>query len=1450
MAQSHNPSLITQNLAFCGDPAVKSVGGAGSRLYNQANVDSADVKLLVHGNEGSGQSFTDSSLSNHTITAVGNTTHSTTKTKFSGGSIYFDGVGDYLSVPDSSDWAFGTDDFTIDFWFNPTGFASFTGLIVQNPGGSPFGNQDSSNGLFIEVDNSSTKLRLFIRDGSDMFTEINQTGIVAGTWNHVAVVRETGANKITMYLNGSSVGSSTWSGSESYPDYASPMLIGVRNDQDDYFSGYMDEVRITKGAALWTKNFTPPARRDTLSISDGMMHNGNCVDFDGTDASVNYGDVGWLDGLTTVSVSCWFYLDGTPPNAAAMLVSKDNTLECAVRRDSTTEYSLSINNDHVKFTSATAVATGEWVHVVYTWNSTGDVRKLYVNGALEETNTSGNESGLALLGSSAILSIGDRPTHSYEIDGKMAEVKIFAKELSAANAKELYDDSKVIIPTKNDASGGFLSQTDLTLWAPLTEGAGTIAYDGSGYGRDGTYTGTSFLTGQTGCPQLITGYNKPMLFDGSSDYVSVADSATLSVGSTFTISYWFYPEDITTESYHVSKNTYTGNQKSYAVNQTSAGKTQFRISGDGSSHIECTGDTVMSNKDWHHIVHVFDGGAGTKLKGWVDGTAQTFNQQPNVASAYDSTSILCLGTRDAGLTAPFAGIINEVIIYNSALSDANATALFATGPNGGPLPLDAMSMGGDVAEQISAKSSNVAESTYSYGGITYKTWTYRSSGTFVVPREIEVDVVVVGGGGGGGYNVGGGGGAGGLVSESLTAVASSYTVTVGAGGLGRYASMSPPQCTSGGDSFISIASATTAVGGGRGGGYITSWSDGPQSGGSGGGGRHSQGGAAGTAGQGNAGGSGTSSGGYYAGAGGGGAGAVGANASLTPFITAGDGGNGKNDFINSSVAETAALLAAALPGAVYLAGGGGGSKQGAGASTVGAGGLGGGGRGSNYSTADGGAGQVNTGGGGGAEKDGGSGVVIIRYAMPSPVGCWRNDGASTWTDLSGNGNNGTAVGSPSSLLFKQGYTASISTDAGRDNQGFSLKQKDVGALGNLFAASTTNTPHVNFGIGTRASSILCGDDFTFSTWINLTGGINGGTNYTILSNEVYQASGVILRVDGGSANIYLRTNTSGAAEASRTNNNIISSTTGWTYLSVIKQGTAVNFYLNGVLLINDISGSHTNAVTPTRPLSLGCSTAGTPYSVYYQPFVGDIGSSKIYDRALTQAEIKQNFAARANRFQVDRGIIKNSLIRWLDFGNTTCYPGGAIGVGSGMSSVKDLKTGTEYGILNTGGGITYSSVGGGCFDFAGTTDDKIPFTATANLSACTVSVWVYNISGGDTRQTLFGHYFEIASERLQMYSYGFSNLGWRFSTSGSVPYNTWTNAVMTWDGSNVKAYINGALNYTNTVGAGGTAGGFYEISVNWARLKAKLATGLIYDRALSAAELKHNFDVQRVRFGK
>ena len=133
MSINYSPELVTDGAVFVGDARASSTATAGSRLYDQAGVDSTAVKLLIHGNEGSGQSFTDSSLSNHTVTAVGDATHSTTQSRFSGGSIFLDGTGDYLSVTDSSDWAFGTGDFTMDMWVYSTNLNNvvYPGLLAN-----------------------------------------------------------------------------------------------------------------------------------------------------------------------------------------------------------------------------------------------------------------------------------------------------------------------------------------------------------------------------------------------------------------------------------------------------------------------------------------------------------------------------------------------------------------------------------------------------------------------------------------------------------------------------------------------------------------------------------------------------------------------------------------------------------------------------------------------------------------------------------------------------------------------------------------------------------------------------------------------------------------------------------------------------------------------------------------------------------------------------------------------------------------------------------------------------------------------------------------------------------------------------------------------------------------------------------------------------------------------
>jgi hypothetical protein len=272
---------------------------------------------------------------------------------------------------------------------------------------------------------------------------------------------------------------------------------------------------------------------------------------------------------------------------------------------------------------------------------------------------------------------------------------------------------------------------------------------------------------------------------------------------------------------------------------------------------------------------------------------------------------------------------------------------------------------------------------------TYVYHTFTSSGSFTPSTGLTVDYLVVagGGGGGGGANAsdnrsGGGGGAGGmrctvtgtggggsLESALSLSAGKSYPVIVGAGGAAGVNSS-----YSGTNGSNSVFASITSTGGG-GGGLANSGTQLALTGGSGGGGGSNQtSAAAGTANQGYAGG--TSANNNNAGAGGGGAGAVGTNASVS---TGGAGGTG----VATSISGTSTTYA----------GGGGGAGA---TSNRGAGGTGGGGQGGLHSGSggvsglDASAGTANTGGGGGGGSvdassgnpaAGGSGIVIIRYAL-------------------------------------------------------------------------------------------------------------------------------------------------------------------------------------------------------------------------------------------------------------------------------------------------------------------------------------------------------------------------------------------------------------------------------------------------------------------------------------
>ena len=267
--------------------------------------------------------------------------------------------------------------------------------------------------------------------------------------------------------------------------------------------------------------------------------------------------------------------------------------------------------------------------------------------------------------------------------------------------------------------------------------------------------------------------------------------------------------------------------------------------------------------------------------------------------------------------------------------------------------------------------SNVTSTAKATGGIvssdeTYWYHMFPYSSTFTPITTLTADYLVIAGGGGGWV---GGGGAGGyrtsIGGSPLSLTATSYSVTVGAGGA--------PQ---GGSGNNSIFSTITSTGGGAGAGGVTVYNGGSGGGGSNDATNYGTGNAGGyTPSEGNNGGSRVSS---TTSGGGGGAGAVGGNASGT---TGGAGGAGSNS------ASTWAIATQTGVNGYYAGGGGGGGVGGGGLSTSGGGlgGLGGGGN-AEQGGVSGRPGVANTGSGGGGQYyvastgNGGSGLVIIRYA--------------------------------------------------------------------------------------------------------------------------------------------------------------------------------------------------------------------------------------------------------------------------------------------------------------------------------------------------------------------------------------------------------------------------------------------------------------------------------------
>ena len=222
-----------------------------------------NTKLLLNTSQNTNSAFLDSGPNKLTVTQVGTPTAISTS-PFGYGSLSFNGTTQYLTVPSSANLLFGTGNFTVEAWIYHVGSAPGGGATFDNV---IFGAYNAT-AFVCFLQNSDLAPCLY--DGTTQYT--SATALTPSTWTHVAWVRS--SSVLAIYVNG--VSTSITPNTTLTTNFATARINYIGRDSaaaDRYFSGYLTDIKVTKGLAIYTSNFTPPTSRLTTSTGTVLLMN-------------------------------------------------------------------------------------------------------------------------------------------------------------------------------------------------------------------------------------------------------------------------------------------------------------------------------------------------------------------------------------------------------------------------------------------------------------------------------------------------------------------------------------------------------------------------------------------------------------------------------------------------------------------------------------------------------------------------------------------------------------------------------------------------------------------------------------------------------------------------------------------------------------------------------------------------------------------------------------------------------------------------------------------------------------------------------------------------------------------------------------------------------------------------------------------------------------------------
>jgi len=592
-----------------------NIASASSTFTLQFTVENSNYTTAlitsVGANNAVNNSFTDSSSNSHTITANGNVTQNTFSPYRHGGySTYFDGNGDYLGSSSSSDFAFGTGDFTVEFWFYATSIPSAVNIVDMRNGSSGFVINFPNGVLGFYSEPSSSTLK-------------QSSTLNAHEWYHVAAVRN-GTN-FDLYVNGTAIGSSATDSSNFSAN--TTVTIGARYTRDQqYFPGYISNVRLVKGTAVYTSAFTPPTERLTAVtntslltchlpyIADGSTNshsitvngntktepfspydygsystadNGGSIYFDGTGDSLTIpASANFAFGTGDFTIEFWGYFSAID-NFDTIYIhsSTSGTIQLFF-----VSGKLRYNNNSVAaiLDTATTIPTNQLMHFALVRSS--GTSKWYLNG-VEDSSVSDTTNWT---NSATNLTIGRDPISGRDMSGYLSDFRVVKG--TAVYTSAFTPPTAPLTAITNTSL--LLNCTDAGI-IDKSQSVKVVTLDGS---AKSSTTQTKYLTSS-------------MSFAAQTDFLKVELPSTLGTGD-FTIEWWAYFTNI---------NPGGTNYRAILDMRHSGDTTNLWLqqSGDGSwlyyPNYPTTGFTssTFSNNTWYHIAIARENGT---IRFYVDGS--------------------------------------------------------------------------------------------------------------------------------------------------------------------------------------------------------------------------------------------------------------------------------------------------------------------------------------------------------------------------------------------------------------------------------------------------------------------------------------------------------------------------------------------------------------------------------------------------------------------------------------------------------------------------------------------------------------------------------------------------------------------------------------------------------------------------------------------------------------